>query len=797
LGTQENVAASTDGFVIGLPEIGDSRSGLMLLYGDAALERIEVDVLGVREFAVKIAQSMLAQSGNSGLVYGLEGTWGSGKSSIANEILWQCLELHDGTKSGKPIIVRFDPWILRGVQPLVGALLEEIKSGIIQASLDSNSLVKKISGGIQSIAAKGSEYRQAVIAVSEFSGVLAEAALLDPTGTASPSCNLLSKAMTLGARFIPRRADEPTLPVRSLKHHKHRVSESIRALNRQLIITIDDIDRLDPEEIMEVLRLVRSVADFSNTVYLLNYDPRIVASASKQLHGGEVPSSYLEKIVNIPIRVPVHEPYDLVDWFKKEIDLLLRDLQPRHFYLRNFEQGTDLDDAISEIGRYFLKTPRDVARVLDCVRIGLGSITKSIWLPDLVWISIIRIRSCELHAWIERYLSEFSLVGSGSANAEDHDKKRFNEELASLSLELGLSEIHLRDILRRRIPGVGTEILGTNRHPDDADRLLNELAAQGKDVFVEVSATDLDYWRQNSRIGSPDHYRLYFSFLNPRMAIQENDVLGVKSALSVGRQQAIVYLQRLDDQRVSSLPSKLEKLFEFLISTKMNDFEEREIKELVFVIAEILDDTKRFEEIKFSFSRRGWRGATKLLKLCLSLMNTKQSNELIDIIFRTGKSLSWLTYVTRRSQQSQPAEDSDTKLSTYHFELAKSALLRRYSEFDAADFKSSAMPASNLFAWVSLAGEEAGHSFFLRNSVKDEAFLDSLELLINVRDEFIEIGSLTSKQRSFIDPDLFARFFVLNAVTVRLKKIAKEKSAHRIRAEQILKLVEEGQRFSN
>ena len=147
----------------------------MLLYGDAALERIEVDILGVRDFAVKIAQSMLAQSGNSGLVYGLEGTWGSGKSSLANEILGQVLELHDASKGEMPIVVRFDPWILRGVQPLVGALLEEIKAAILEATVRSYDIKRKLSGALSVVTHKAKEYRGRILAIHDFAVALAAA----------------------------------------------------------------------------------------------------------------------------------------------------------------------------------------------------------------------------------------------------------------------------------------------------------------------------------------------------------------------------------------------------------------------------------------------------------------------------------------------------------------------------------------------------------------------------------------------------------------------------------------------
>jgi hypothetical protein len=676
----------------------------MLLYGDAALELIEVDILGVREFAMKIAQSMLAQHMNTGLVYGLEGTWGSGKSTLKNHILSEVNSGYFGPRNQKPIIIQFDPWIQRGVQPLVGALLEEIKAGISQAGLESESIIAKVGSGFEYLSSKAAEHREAIIALGEFAGGIADVAL--PIPSPSSKSGMISRLLGTCTKMIRKRADDPAQSIHSLKNDKERVNKAIVKLQRQLIISIDDIDRLDPREIMEVMRLVRSVADFSNTIYLLNYDPNVVASAAKEVHGTDNSKRYLEKIVNVPIRVPVHEPYDLIDWFKREVDGLLKDYGPLVFWGQKFEQGNDLEDAISEIGRHLLKTPRDVARALDSVRIALGSIKSEIWLPDLVWISIIRTGSHELHNWIERYLSEFSIISDGSAHADDHDRYKFNRELATLSEDLDLTDRRLRDILRSRLPGIGTISPEGKRHSSEEERILNELNMGSEGVFGTVSSVELNELRTNARLASPDHYRLYFSFLSRRTAIQMADVSELKSALTGGRLRTIRYLEKLDDQRISRLASKLERMFDFLASTNLRDLIANDIFELISAIADALDDTSRFEEIEFSSSRRGWRSAANLLGVCLSHLDAKAGNELVEMTFKSGRAISWLSYVARRSQPSRRSGDNETWLSNGHFEIAKEAILKRQSKLKIADLKSTAMPTSNLFAWVAMAGDK-------------------------------------------------------------------------------------------
>ena len=71
-----------------------------------------------------------------------------------------------------------------------------------------------------------------------------------------------------------------------------------------LIILIDDVDRLQPTEMLAVLKLCRLSARVKNTVFVLSLDPTIVSTLIQ--HAGADPE-YLEKIVQKPIPLPPAE----------------------------------------------------------------------------------------------------------------------------------------------------------------------------------------------------------------------------------------------------------------------------------------------------------------------------------------------------------------------------------------------------------------------------------------------------------------------------------------------------------
>ena len=81
---------------------------------------------------------------------------------------------------------------------------------------------------------------------------------------------------------------------------RSRVNRRLTALGKPLIVAIDDIDRLPPQDVREVLFLAKNNARFANLTYLLLMDRRLVATA---LGNGDLESGteLLDKIVDIPV----------------------------------------------------------------------------------------------------------------------------------------------------------------------------------------------------------------------------------------------------------------------------------------------------------------------------------------------------------------------------------------------------------------------------------------------------------------------------------------------------------------
>lgn len=140
---------------------------------------------------------------------------------------------------------------------------------------------------------------------------------------------------------------------------KKNVEERLKESDKPVAILIDDIDRLEADEVFEVLRLIRITANFSNTVFIAAYDKNHVCEMLRS-KGIESAERYIEKVFNVEISLPSLEsktiPYIIRDEIykmtlldsnqKREIEKALyqytdssrRELLVSH-YIHNFREA--------------------------------------------------------------------------------------------------------------------------------------------------------------------------------------------------------------------------------------------------------------------------------------------------------------------------------------------------------------------------------------------------------------------------------------------------------------------------
>lgn len=192
---------------------------------------------------------------------------------------------------------------------------------------------------------------------------------------------------------------------------RRRVEAGIARSGLNFIVLIDDLDRLEPAQAVEVLHLIRSVADFSGFRYILCYDPGVLAHAIERELGVPDGKLYLQKIIPLSFTLPHHEVFDL----KRE--LLLGALAL--FEQVNQDVPTEAELAhlrkVAWIYGQELSTPREVALVLSVLEFWYAGIRDYVYFPTCFFLQLIRVTNAGLYDGTEQYLARFFVFVSGGA----------------------------------------------------------------------------------------------------------------------------------------------------------------------------------------------------------------------------------------------------------------------------------------------------------------------------------------------------------------------------------------------
>lgn len=238
------------------------------VWTDEALSAGKQDTLGRLPYAQRAAGLIHAtHSFESSAVFGLSGSWGSGKTSLVNMIIEELHKEHPEWG-----VARFTPWATSDVP----GLLSEFYSSLAEV------LPKK----------KGKQVRRALAMTAS---------------VAAPAAKLIPVAGDVAAEGV-KLAAGALAKTPSWQAAFSKASEELKELKKPILIVVDDIDRLHGDELLALLKVVRLLGRFDGVQYLLAYDDEtlyrsMAVSNAVTPHDGSA-ERFMEKIVQYPLFVP-------------------------------------------------------------------------------------------------------------------------------------------------------------------------------------------------------------------------------------------------------------------------------------------------------------------------------------------------------------------------------------------------------------------------------------------------------------------------------------------------------------
>lgn len=732
---------------------------------DRPIDAIEQDVFGFGEVAKSLVDAINAQPNSTSLTLGLDGAWGSGKSSILN-LMKQSLAVEGSTDGIGTVVVSFSPWLITNRTALVSAFFAQLSTALDKAEervpttwwlfqKNSAKTLSKARKGLRSFskfasraATVGAAFDPTFISAAALGGINAASQVLDGTDSDGKTLEALKDELT------------------------HTLSELAKADRTfRVLVLIDDLDRLDPNDALEVLRLVKSVGDFPAITYLLAYDRGVIADAIARSISVENGDAYLEKIIQYSFKVPPLEAFRLRFWLRSELEKM---------YPGEIDVESTLANAVLDkwAGR-LLTTPRDVRRLLFSVRAVWAKIQGKANILDLVWIQIVEQKASsvgkDLYSWVIGYLQSLEAIAiGGNVTGKRESEKELLEILNNIgwksrkeSTDFDSFDFHHLDEI---LCGISSSYIN-----DDED-----------DWAYHAGISTLQTFRLQKRLSSPWHWRLYFALTPPSHAITDDEWTALDAAAIQSSDILMDSISKLlelhGEQKQDSADQIVNRTYHLLNSGSLlapNNW--------LIAMCALSGTLERFSKSTgWGFEKEFKRGLHRIFIAHFKKEIGETRDETIDRIFGDKKLISVSADFLRAQMSASTKDDYEKKehlaISESELEYAKFKQLEIYNSLNSDELISLSDPYEVLLAWSEIENSIDGPSALIQRAIEtDVGFLDTLSALKLVT-------STAQNGIARIPQNYLATFVDASVLKVRLTKLAHSNSQHAERAKRLLDL---------
>lgn len=523
---------------------------------DKPIETENKDLLSRSLFSKQLGKGIYEYNDKSGLVIGLFGKWGTGKTSVINMAEEEINRLSQ-TDENKPLIMKFSPWNYSGKDNLISLFFHNLK---VKIALQDNVQIKIKLGK----------------ALSDYADAFEVLSYIPYIGS----------GLATGLKTVAKRQGENLMEIPSLDETKKILEDKLVKLDKKVIIVIDDIDRLTNSQIRDIFQLVKQVADFPNIIYILVMDREVAQRALMDVHNIDG-NEYLDKIIQVPLELPEIRKTKLQDILIIKLHEILKETS----YKAKIDEKYWSRILINCISPY-INNLRDVNRVLNTFQFRYGILQDETSFEDLIAITTLEVLEPKLYKWI-------------CNNKEAVCGTLFHSTLSNFN-----SKVNYKKLYCDEFENMG---LDSNRAIKCLSTLFPVFA---KDVrensYNRQSETDV---RRNMSIAHQERFELYFMFNLDNIKVSRKtindfiykleDVDLLKYIEEINDEEKIGYFLEEINSLVNEIPYNRLSLIASVLLLKHGEFNGRIQKSILsisaeerasFIIEEVLERLNTEEE---------------------------------------------------------------------------------------------------------------------------------------------------------------------------------------------------------
>lgn len=196
-------------------------------------------------------------------VFNIDGAYGTGKSSLILYMKKEFLEKSD--KDGTAVYISFNPWKYGTQDKIIKAFFDILSSKLSRYFfIDLEMTIRR--------------YVAAVI----------------------------NDSMAYGS--LRTMVDDLMLRGETVEEMREKIISFMQSLKRPVVVFVDDVDRLNGQELWTIYYMIREVADFPYLYFIMASDYEyVVKTMNGELEGEDKAEEFIKKIINVNIPLPKYE----------------------------------------------------------------------------------------------------------------------------------------------------------------------------------------------------------------------------------------------------------------------------------------------------------------------------------------------------------------------------------------------------------------------------------------------------------------------------------------------------------
>lgn len=422
-----------------------NHKGHSTLIFDQAIQDEKDDLLFRSGYAKSIANDLLAADiSTHSAIIAIQGPWGSGKTSFVSLLKRQLTSKNN-------VVLMFNPWCFDKRKSIASSFYSYIHKEL-----------KKHHKGIGSDLTN--YFKLFFSNEKPFLGILS---------------NWFNSSKSL-----------------QLDERKALINKALSRLDKRIYIIIDDIDRLKPDEILDVFKLLRNNANFNNIVYIIPYDRDYVirSLASSGIINAE---KYPEKIFEVIYDLPIINTDQIISYILESLLIRIDDEEDRA-EIRKSVLSQDYNEDGTGLLIPLIQNIRIAKRFINMFVVLYDNLKGDVCLDNLLNVALLRVLYPSVFELFTDKHSDFLVIDHNQESYVliDEEKKKSIEKETADPFRYPVLKEHLviGDYLNSHLEGLSIK----NVDVHDVIKILRRLFPR------------FGRYKDENRINRPDKTARYF-----------------------------------------------------------------------------------------------------------------------------------------------------------------------------------------------------------------------------------------------------------------------------------------------